>query len=300
MRIGPVPALGIALGFMLTAPVTVAPLSAAAAADAPTTVTFTSPATDGMTVTTPVTLSGTVGRPQGIVDSVDITVRWTDTVNRPPAPHPAQQATMVPATRSPNYTWSFTPDPAANGRYSVTVVATTHSSSSTTQSQTTASRSFFLDVKPAVPANVKTTADPRPRTAHVTWSANTEPDLIGYAVMRAGPKPTDTAKVVGGVDVPQTDFTDTDVAVQPVGTYRYSVVAVRQNADGTKPDLSDPSPETTATFDTPPKASPPPPPPTTQPPLPPPQGARCSLCLPRAATASLITRRSWVRRAPRR
>ena len=226
-----------------------------AGADTPATVSFTSPATDGITMTTPATLSGTVDQPQGVVDSIDVTVRWTDTVNRPPAPHPAQETNISPATKNATASWSFTPQPAANGRYTVTVVATTHTGTSA-PTQATAARSFVLDVPPATPTNVAATADAAQRTAHLTWSANPEPDMVGYAVYRAGPGPADQAKPIAGVMVPKTDFTDTSVATQPAGTYRYSVAAVRQSGDGSKADFSAASGEVSATFTTPPKAQP--------------------------------------------
>lgn len=235
-----------------------------AGADTSATVTFTAPATDGMTMTSPAALSGAVDQPQGVVDQIDVTVRWTDTVNRPPAPHPTQQTSITPPTRAANASWSFTPQPAANGRYTVTVVATTHTSTSP-QSQTTAGRSFVLDVNPAVPANVAVTADAAQRTARVTWAPNPEPDLVGYEVLRAGPGPADSAKIIAGVEAPATDYTDTSVATQPAGTYRYSVVAVRQSGDGTKADFSAPSGEVTTTFSTPPKSQAPPPPATQAP-----------------------------------
>ncbi|GAC1318373.1 MAG: hypothetical protein NVSMB12_17160 [Acidimicrobiales bacterium] len=225
------------------------------AADTPATVSFTSPATDGITMTAPATLSGTVEQPQGVVDAIDVTVRWTDTVNRPPAPHPAQETNISPATKNATASWSFTPAPAANGRYTVTVVATTHTGTSA-PAQATAARSFVLDVPPAIPANVAVTTDAAQRTAHLTWSANPEPDMVGYAVYRAGPGAADQAKPIAGVMVPKTDFTDTSVASQPAGTYRYSVAAVRQSGDGSKADFSAASGEVSATFTTPPKAQP--------------------------------------------
>ena len=220
-------------------------------------ITFTSPATDGATMTSPATLSGTVQVPSGVVDSIDITVRWTDTANRPAAPHPAQETTISPP-RGPNASWSFTPQPAANGRYTVTVVATTTQSGASVNDQTTASRSFVLDVPPATPTGVKATADTAQRTAHVTWAPNSEPDLVGYEVVRAGPGPTDTGKVLAGVVAPQTDYTDNEVATEPAGTYRYTVAAVRQSGDGTKADFSGQSPEASVAFTSPPKAQAPP------------------------------------------
>ena len=227
-----------------------------AGADTSATLTFTSPATDGMTMTAPANLGGTVYQPQGVVQSIDVTVRWTDTVNRPPAPHPPQETNIVPATRSATASWSFAPQPAANGRYTVTVVATTQAGTAP-PGQWTAARSFVLDVNPAMPANVAVTTDATARTAHLTWTANTEPDLAGYAVYRAGPGPADQAKPIAGVVAPKADYTDTDVATAPPGTYRYTVAAVRQSGDGTKADFSAPSNEADATFSTPPKAQPP-------------------------------------------
>ena len=225
-------------------------------------ITFTSPATDGATMTSPATLSGTVQVTSGVIDSIDITVRWTDTASRPPAAHPTQETTITPP-QGPNASWSFTPQPAANGRYTVTVVATTTQSGATVSDQTTASRSFVLDVPPATPTGVKATADAAQRTAHITWAPNTEPDLVGYEVVRAGPGPTDTGKVLAGVVAPQTDYTDTQVATEPAGTYRYTVAAVRQSGDGSKADFSGQSAEASVAFTTPPKAQAPPPP-TTQ------------------------------------
>lgn len=238
------------------------PAAAGTGAEGPAVITFSAPATDGATLTqAPVTLDGEIDRPGGTVDGVDVAVRWTDTVaNRPPAPHPAQQTTLHPSEPSSVYAWSFTPRLDANGRYMVTVVATTDAGSGSRP--TTASRSFVVDVKPVPPANVTETADQAQRTVGLAWSPNPEPDLSGYEVERAGPRAEDPGKVIALVAPSQPQYTDSEVATEPPGGYRYHVIAMRQSGDGTTTDLSAPSAESDATFSSPPRPGPPTPPAT--------------------------------------
>jgi hypothetical protein len=163
-----------------------------------------------------------------------------------------------PDVRQSSVPWNYGPDVPYNGHYTVTVTASTDMGTGTAQQQVTANEPFVVNVPPTTPADVTAAPDPKQRVTDLRWSPNPEPDLIGYEVLRAGPSASDPGHVVGGVYTPATSYVDNQVATQPAGTYRYEVVAVRQNGAGNGVVLSGPSPETEVAFSTPPKVSAPP------------------------------------------
>jgi len=230
----------------------------ASAADTggPTTVTFTTPASSGQTISSgPVVLSGVVNRPSGFVDSVQVLVRWTDTVpGRPKIAHPDQTTVATPQGQVSSYTWTFPLAPSANGQYEAVVTATTDDGGNPKQTQQTiVASSFSLDVAPVTPTGVVSTVN-KDRSVGLKWTANPEPDLIGYDVFRAGPTAADGFKFLNGVYAPTTSLTDTTVQDKPAGTYRYILVAVRPGAQGGIDHLrySDRSAESDAAVTTPP------------------------------------------------
>ncbi|HEY2430867.1 MAG TPA: hypothetical protein VGI06_18165, partial [Acidimicrobiales bacterium] len=179
----------------------------------PTVVTFTTPAASGQSLTQrPVVLNGDVSRPGGFVDSISVTVAWTDQVaNRVPGPHPTESFTDNPDVREADVPWDVSPGVAFNGHYTVTVVGTTDGGNGTPQEQTSAAEPFIVDVSPATPANVVITTDAGPRITHLKWTPNTEPDLLGYDVVRGGPTTT-PSRVIATVPAPQASYTDDQVA----------------------------------------------------------------------------------------
>jgi hypothetical protein len=160
-----------------------------AGADPGSSNTISNPSGDGATITS-TTLTGQVTSGGGTVDSVDISVHWTDTVQgRPAAPHPPQQTAFNPGANVSVYPWSYAPHLGSNGKYKVDVTAVT--SQSGTRMQNTVSDSFILDAPPARPVGLSDSVDTSHTTVTLTWVANTEDDLIGYEVLRAGPTASD-------------------------------------------------------------------------------------------------------------
>jgi fibronectin type 3 domain-containing protein len=74
---------------------------------------------------------------------------------------------------------------------------------------------------PAPPRGL--TAIPAPGTVSLSWSANVEPDILGYLVYRREP-PALTPVRLNEIPVQSTTFTDR--TVRPGATYIYTVTAV--------------------------------------------------------------------------
>lgn len=235
------------------------------AAAATPAISFASPSAPGTVLNqAPLILQGDVFRDGGFVDSISVTVTWSDTVKgRVPGAHPPSTVRFTPSSRQADAPWTFQPSMPYNGTYTVTVLATSDGGGGTSTEQATASSTFVADLPPAVPTRVVATRDDTERVTHLSWAANPEPDTLGYWIIRAGPSADDAGHIIGGVDVPQTTFTDDQVATEPPGSYRYEVLAVRANGAGNSLDVSSPSQEVAATFTTPAKAVAPSPPPTT-------------------------------------
>ena len=118
------------------------------------------------------------------------------------------------------------------------------------------SRTFSVAAPPRKP-----TLDPprvtNERTVELSWSRNTEADMLYYAVFRKDPGSSKLFEV-GRVDQPRTGtkvpFTDRTTADLAGGDVAYQVVAVRMGATGTDDSEipSDPSGSATATVPAPP------------------------------------------------
>jgi len=99
---------------------------------------------------------------------------------------------------------------------------------------TRATQAFNVEVDPAPPANVSAAAN-ADRSVTVTWSRNSEPDLVGYQVKRRGPGSSGFQPVGSAVAQPpdgsKVQWTDTTVGPTG-GQFEYLVVAVRPDGDG--------------------------------------------------------------------
>ncbi|HUQ39726.1 MAG TPA: Ig-like domain-containing protein [Acidimicrobiales bacterium] len=202
-------------------------------------------------------IAGQATMQNGIIDDVTLSLSSAEGNPVPPATRIAGENRDTVA-----FTWS--PSLAANGRYTVTVRATGTDKPADFNGQEAASttRDFSVEAPPATPRNVKATVEDS-REVVVTWSENTEPDLLFYQVQRAV---GDGEWSVAG-ETKTTRYRD-DRTAQAGGTYRYRVVAVRKGARADSGVTSQPSAAATATVPDPP----PPPTTTTQPGQAPPEG----------------------------
>lgn len=129
-----------------------------------------------------------------------------------------------------NVTYSWKPTPRYNGKYTVTVSGTGRSNNAFGQPQAEqtniVSRSFSIEIKPVKPTGVAAGMDDNSQVT-VTWKANPEPDLIGYAVLRS--YQNGSAGQVGSAVAPSSKPTfHDDLSGRPPGAYKYAVVAVRK------------------------------------------------------------------------
>jgi hypothetical protein len=108
-------------------------------------------------------------------------------------------------------------------------------------------RRFSLRVPPAVPSGFKAVVE-SDRTVLTSWSANKEPDLIGYQVQRSA-EGANKYEEVG--QTAETSFRDTS---PPPGDWRYRVVAVRAGANDSELVASNPTNASVVTVTAPPTA----------------------------------------------
>lgn len=199
------------------------------ASAAPPVISWTSP---GTSVSGPVTVSGSAQKGDGRVESITVSI----SAGNPDHPVPANQ-TWTGDAASLGFSRQFTL--LYNGHYSANAVAVgrTWPYAVNGPEESTASRPFRVDTPPATPAGVKAVANQTKRTVTLSWAANPEPDLIGYGVYREFDDGTlDAGTVVTG----KTTYTH-ELGSLPADTYRYQVLAVRRDADGTQPLASDPA-----------------------------------------------------------
>lgn len=153
-------------------------------------------------------------------------------------------------TQSPcGFTWA--PSLPRNGRYEVTVAAV-EQTLVVEGPRTTLTRKFVVDAPPAKPV-LDAPKVTEGRTVELSWSRNTEPDMLFYAVFRKDPGGT-AFTPVGTVKQPESgaavSFTDATTTLNG-GDFAYQVVAVRKG--GTKPETaSAPSAVRTAVVPVPP------------------------------------------------
>lgn len=162
-----------------------------------------------------------------------------------------------PCSESP-CSFSWTVSRPSNGRYDFTLAATQAlplvGSPGPSNDR---SRTFYV----AAPA-ARPTLDPpkvnEARNTELSWSRNTEPDTLYYAVFRKDPGGSKYMPVGGTVPQPgsgsKVSFTDTTTSAFNGGDYSYQVVAVRKGAGGPWPAeiASEPSSIRTATVPAPP------------------------------------------------
>lgn len=143
-----------------------------------------------------------------------------------------------------------------NGKYRTTVTATGKDRTLLGLGEdkeletTTARRDFFVAAPPATPTNVRPVIDKESRAVTLSWSANTEKDLLFYVVQRA--KGDGAFSPLLKTDGPgDTSIVDPSTA-EAGGEYRYQVVAVRRGATADEGVNSDPSPVAKASVPAPP------------------------------------------------
>lgn len=207
-----------------------------AAADPPVT-SFTTPAEDEVfTVANPV-IAGEVRMTNGILVEdlrVEVVSKWE---------HPGA-STIVPALARPAQSFSFNPTLSYNGPYQAFVTATGKDLSLDLRTDTAVTtRGFSLAVPPVAPTGVQAIVDPVSRATTVGWSANPEPDIIGYEVRRS---PASAARaVVVGVTA-ETSLVDRGTVAEG-GEFDYQVRAVRVGASAESGVISELSSPTTVT-----------------------------------------------------
>lgn len=219
-------ALATALGLVLLA--TVAPATAAFAQAAnPPPVQIDTPTNSNTQNTQSVSINGLVNDPLPLKLSV-VVVRNGQVATScdddfdfsdPKKAHPCGDQAIQLGKPTP---FSFQTNLAYNGPYTATVTETN------VVNPNVASRDFKVAAPPAKPANVKAVSNPD-RSVTVSWSANKEPDLIGYDVTRTN---TDGSNVgIGSTDAKATSIIDHDAA-KGGGLLRYTVTAKRPDGDG--------------------------------------------------------------------
>ena len=134
------------------------------------------------------------------------------------------------------YDWSTmfkrdSAEPAPNGEYEIKIIAVANGGAD--EQLTT---KVVVDNAPAMPTDLVATAGTE--QVQLTWSPNTEPDLLGYQIER----------IVAGEFVVVGETTETGYidAVEP-GEHEYRVVAVRNSVARSTGRPSLPSPEVTVT-----------------------------------------------------
>jgi hypothetical protein len=221
--------------------------SAGPAAAEPPVITFASPSADQRYPAPAAHLDVTVTMNNGTLRG-DVVVTWSGPAG---APVPAEyrhatgnSAGTVQIVRSNQpFPW--------NGAYAVTVQATGRRSGvfSNPDESNTATRPFVVDAPPAPPTGLTTAVDGGARTVDVTWSPNTEAQLVGYEVQRQlGSSPWARVTVT---DASTTSVVDEGTA-DAGGTYRYRVVAFRHSADAGQLLASAPSGTSSAKVPAPP------------------------------------------------
>ncbi len=190
-------------------------------------VTITAPAADAVLDTATVVVTGTaavdpaLGLPLATLDSVTVTIG-------------SKTVTAAGCSGKTSCTYKETFTLPLNGPYTVEVVATPKGLLAGDAS--TKSQSFAVSVAPATPV-----VDPPKitdgRTVELSWSRNTEPDMLYYAVFRKDPGGSTFLPVSGKVAQPasgaKVTFTDASTSTFNGGDYSYRVVAVRKGPTGT-------------------------------------------------------------------
>ena len=153
--------------------------------------------------------------------------------------------------------FSWTLSRPSNGRYEFKVTATQALPLvGTTGPSNERTRVFYVGAPAARPLLDAPTVN-EARNTELSWTRNTEPDMLYYAVFRKDPGGSKYMPVGNTVTQPgsgaKVSFTDTTTSAFNGGDYSYQVVAVRKGAGGDWPDeiASEPSSVRTATVPAP-------------------------------------------------
>lgn len=230
------------------------PLAGPASAAGGLSVTLTSPA--AASNSSAITVAGSVS---GSGNSINLTSTIVEEIKMEITPEAGGQplvvfSSAVPAPASPPIRFSAQANLPRNGNYRLVVTAKGTANKQTVLLASpvdgSATKSFAVAVAPKAPQGVAAKVNDD-RSVTVSWTANTEPDLIGYQVFRSDPGGVDYFQVSPPQGVApascSSKCTFTDSAILGGGDYRYQVLAFRPNpADATKPIASTASRTTSA------------------------------------------------------
>jgi len=158
--------------------------------------------------------------------------------------------------------FKWTPSLPLNGPYEVNVAAVEAVNVLGTEGETFRQGRRFAVAAPAARPVLDTPKVTAGRTVELSWSRNTEPDMLYYAVFRRDPGASKSLQVGGKITQPppgsRPAFTDTTTSGFSGGEYGYQVVAVRKGASGTADTeaLSEPSALAAAAVPAPPTTVP--------------------------------------------
>ncbi len=218
---------------------------AAPAYAATASVTIATPSSGQVLKSTSAAVSGSAGIGAGALETnyvSDVSVAVSFESSPAGSCDAASCGASVGATTDASTSFSFTP-PAfvKNGPYSATASVTAKECSvggllGCAAHSATASTAFAVAVAPVAPRNVKAVVN-GDGSVTVSWSANPEPDVIGYQVQRQAPG---SSSLVAVDNTEGTSYTDTTTAANG-GQYNYVVTAFRPGADGTAKTVLDTS-----------------------------------------------------------
>ena len=166
-------------------------------------------------------------------------------------------AKKTTCTKSP-CPFSWTLSRPSNGRYELKVTATQALPLVGTPGPSNERTQVFYVAAPAAKPVLDAPKVNEARNTELSWTRNTEPDMLYYAVFRKDPGGAKYMPVGSTVTQPtsgaKVSFTDTTTSAFNGGEYSYQVVAVRKGAGGDWPKeiASEPSSIRTATVPAPP------------------------------------------------
>ncbi|HEX2041032.1 MAG TPA: hypothetical protein VHF24_00215, partial [Acidimicrobiales bacterium] len=217
---------GVAVGWVAAA--LLLPAAPAGAFERPTVV-ITGPG-NGQVLVSP-TISGTAEMGNGLNSIVGVTIEVRPTGRGDVRVcHDCHNGLGKRAT-----SFSYSPPLAFNGPYEATVTAEGKDVLNllgAPNEKGRATRRFKVEAKPAAPRNVKAQVNPD-RSVTITWSRNSEPDLLGYQVQRrSGGSGFTIVESIGQTGAGTTPSVTDRGPADAGGTFEYIVIAARPNGDG--------------------------------------------------------------------
>ena len=210
---------------VLLALVVAAPAPPASAAEGGPAVTIDSPRPNATLTTDTVTVTGRV-------TAGDLSLHRLKDVTLTAG----SDKTTRPCNESPcSFSWEISRP--ANGKYSVTAVATQTLVllGAAGPPSDPVTHPFLVAAPPAKP----TLDSPKvneARNVELSWSRNTEPDMLYYALARTSPGASKPEVVAADIKQPKSgskvSFTDTTTSPTAGGDFTYQVLAVRRGAEG--------------------------------------------------------------------